>query len=213
MVFTKERTIAKNTQAPTSVYLNSETVTDAVSLSMSFNEQLLSNRTNPHLNRSWTICYNNRFNLFFATPDNILSFTGIPQYFRQLLKYQNGAGLIEPNDVVSTYKYRRLYSKYIAVIANHSKSLPDEQRKAFIEVLKKIAANPNVSLNDLNIEINADDELALIRKEDDGMHYILVGDNSNDISYLFVSDIPGFYSSLHLTEEATLKNILDSFTA
>jgi hypothetical protein len=210
MVFAKEQTMPNSMQSPTSGYLNTATMTDSIWLTMQLNKEFLSNPTNPHLNQVYKIRLHDDVFVYYATSDNIFTGTDIGHYFRRLLKYQNISGLID----ISNDRYIEIYSKYLSAIDNNSReSITYEQRQAFITVLQKVAKNINVSIENLNIQISADGELAIFRNDERGTHYILVGDSSDDISYLFVSNIPGSYSSLHLSEGANLEEILDSFSA
>lgn len=211
MLVTKEKNIGNNAQASTSSYLNSQTLTQSTRLSMKFNESLLISRTNPHLNRVWEIDVNG-IRLYYTTPDNVFHNTNIRRYFKQLLGYQRTSGIIEPNDI-SDYKYRKLYSKFKSLIKGVELSIPNVQKNLFINILQKLASSPNVSINDLNIQISADNELVVFKKGEVGTYYIVLGDEENDVSYLYISNTPGVYTSLHTKENISLNQIIEAFSA
>jgi hypothetical protein len=213
MLVTKERIYSK-AQAPTSPYLNSGAMQQATCISLKLNESLLKTPTNPHVNRIWKIMLDDLDDIavYYTTPDNVFHDTGLRRYFVNLLAYQDATGIIEPKDI-STYKYRKLYSKFGALLAKQANPLPEKQKSALIKVLQNLSKSINISINDLHIQINADEELTILKKGEAGNHYIVVGDDASDISYLYISNSPGIYTSLHTSEKITLKNIIDSFSA
>ena len=210
MQITKEHRYDK-IEVPTSAYLNSESTPLTTSLSLNLNELLSDPPTSPHVNRLWKIkVYGNT--IHFTTPDRVFGNTSLGKYFRQRIKYQSASGIVEPRDI-SAYKYRKLYRKFQLFLSNLSTPLPNSQRIVFISILNKVSENPNISISDLCINLSADNELALTKKVESGAHYIVVGNDINDVSYLYISNSPGGYYSLHIGGGTTLNNIIDSFYA
>lgn len=66
-------------------------------------------------------------------------------------------------------------------------------------------------LFNIGIKLTADQELSLFRKTSDGTHYILIGNTNNDISYVFISNTPGSYSSLHVEDGHDIDKIIELF--
>lgn len=60
------------------------------------------------------------------------------------------------------------------------------------------------------VNISADGELVVCKQEEDGLHYLIIGDCPH-ISYGFVSKIPGKYEVLHHSNGISLKEIVDKF--
>jgi len=200
----------KYTQAPTSASLNSETMTEAAYVSIKFNEQLLEEPTNLHLNGLWTVDFDGR-KIYYATADNIFHSAGIRPYLKQLLRYQVQSGIVGSTD---PSRYVKLYSRFNELSQDlRFSDIQLTQRNAFLGILQIIAANSAIPINDIKIEISADGDLATSRQEDNGTHYILVGDELNDVSYMFVSKSPGIYRSLHNRDGITLEKIVDSFAS
>lgn len=209
MLVTKELPYSK-VQSPTSAYLNSETLQQSTSVSLKLNEELLSTPTSPHFNRIWRIKIDGSI-MFYTTPDNLFRDTGLKKYFRNLFEYQAASGIIEPKDL-STYKYRKLYTKFKSFLNEYSVLVSEKQKSALIEILYKLAKTTDVSIKELNIQANADNEIVVFKKSESGIHYIVVGDDKTDVSYLFISNNPGVYSSLHLSNKITINNIIESFS-
>ena len=210
MIVTKDHKYSKILM-PTSAYLSSETPQEATSISLRLNETLLATPTNPHVNRLWKTMAHGR-TIYYTTPDYVFHNTGLRKYFRNLLDYQTASGIIEPKDI-SIYKYGKMYRKFQSLLSTHPGSVPEKQRSALIIILQKLSKTTNVSIKELHIQINADNELVILKKGESGKHYIVVGDDKNDISYLFISNKPGTYTSLHTSNKAHLNHIIDSFSS
>jgi len=211
MLVTEKRNISTKAQMTTSAYLNSETVPQSTEISAKVNELLMMTPSNPHVKKLWKIKFGG-LTIFYANPDNVFHNTSLRKYFKQLLDFQSSSGVIEPKDH-STYKFRKLYAKFKNFLSEHQHIAPRSQRMAFTYLLQKLASDPNISVNDLNIQANADLDLVVFKKTSSGTHYILVGDSLEDISYLHITNSPGVYSSLHVGENVSINNIIDSFSS
>jgi hypothetical protein len=195
---------------PTSAYLTKNEHQEAPEISLRINEALLSKPTGPHVSRIWEIKTGDR-TFYYTTPNYLFQNTGLKKYFRRLLDYQSAIGVIEPRDI-SAFKYKRLYRRLNDLLSAHDNKHSLAQRAAVVSVLKKITQNVNISIKDIVIQINADNELVILKKGESGSHYIVIGDDKNDISYLFISNTPGVYYSIHTNEKDSLDKIIDSFS-
>jgi hypothetical protein len=65
-----------------------------------------------------------------------------------------------------------------------------------------------IKLSDVKITTSADGELCVLRKDEEGEHYI-VADGS--MSYVLVSKTPGKYKTLHTENGASISEIVENF--
>jgi hypothetical protein len=199
--------IPQRKQRPTSTYLNSETQQQTTNISLKLNEEIFAVPTNPHLHKYWNIKVDNN-TFFYSSPENIFQDTGLHSYFKNILYHTYlTSGIIEHKDT-SNYRYGKLFKK-LAHLNKIGINLPEQQKMAAIEILRQIAINSYIPVNEIKIDFNADGELVVFKKSVEGKHYVLIGDDITDLSYVYISNIPGIYFSRHLGGNISVSDIVD----
>ena len=106
--------------------------------------------------------------------------------------------------------FNNLFAKYSETLNKSGYQPSLYQRKTFVEVLKKVASF-SCSTMSLQTTLSEDNELLLLRETTLGTHYISVGSDEGDVSYIWVSFEPGKYDSLHYENGISIDKIVEAF--
>jgi hypothetical protein len=63
---------------------------------------------------------------------------------------------------------------------------------------------------DVTIKRSADAEICFVREDGKGLHYLVFGEG-DDISYCFVGKIKGVYECIHLSDDNSVRRLVEKF--
>lgn len=194
-------------ELPTGSYLTEHQLSQAANIYILQNEFFYSLPTHPHVRKIWKINVKGH-SIYWTTPDTVFKETSLLNYYKDILKFMLTNVFIEPKDLYP-FKYGKLYAKYDKVITGLS--IPIHQQSLFLDILQRLSKVITTSVSELEICFSADNELSIVKEENSGTHYILVGEEDDDVSYMFISNTPGTYFSLHKDEKNSLNKIIQQF--
>lgn len=112
----------------------------------------------------------------------------------------------------STINQILLTLAFYDMLKESNNALPAEQYKIVFEVINELAKCESVIFLKPVFEYSVDDEVCIIKGAKNGNHYIIVGNEENDLSYGFVGKQKGEYDSLHADFNSIgVKEIVSAF--
>jgi len=100
--------------------------------------------------------------------------------------------------------YVKLFGKYEEALKLSAYVPNTEQKMTFINILKELSKYSSIfDFSDYAIKVSADEELLVMNEKSNGIHYIIVGKENQELFYGFSGKLPGEYNSQHYksTEE------------
>ncbi|HTE24942.1 hypothetical protein [Flavitalea sp.] len=197
----------------TGSYLTENSTSEGVDLELLYNREIFDLPTNPHASRIYKMNYNGR-PLAWAPPVSVSRMTGLHFYFLSLLSHGISNRFFAIDDL--SKRKRKFFKDQLEKLFHDDEHvLTTPQLSQFQAIADILSEDLALTAHDFAVSFTADNEIAIFRAGEDGTHYIVIGEEDDEVSYIYVSSTPGKYRSIHLDTEGkvTLNTITNAFVS